>query len=125
VRSENGYKLVTKKNSTEVILKAVKYRELDQNFIFESKKYNFSMVQEGYNEFNNLTKKIILSSLGLSFVMTFISTVVFTSDISVSYFLGSIFGILYFFLLSIKTESIGSSEIIFINILFNRIIFIN
>ena len=125
MRSENGYKLVTKKNSTEVILKAVKYRELDQNFIFESKKYNFSMVQEGYNEFNNLTKKIILSSLGLSFVMTFISTVVFTSDISVSYFLGSIFGILYFFLLSIKTESIGSSEIIFINILFNRIIFIN
>lgn len=32
-RSENGYKVAYKKNSTEIILKAAAYREVDENYI--------------------------------------------------------------------------------------------
>ena len=108
VRSENGYKLVYKKNSTEVALKGLKYRDLDVDFVFKTKNFNITSIQKDYSDYNDLKNRIISYAFGIGLVGSLVSFLLLGPDVSLSYFLGSGSGIFYFYLLGVKTDSIGN-----------------
>ena len=109
VRSENGYKLVYKKNSTEVALKGLKYRDLDADFVFKTKNFNITSIQKDYSDYNDLKNRITKYALGIGLAGSLVSFLLLGPDVSLSYFLGSGSGIFYFYLLGVKTDSIGNN----------------
>lgn len=108
MRSENGYKVSFRKNSTEVILKAASYRALDSGFVPPSKPVSLAAVQEDMVSYEALKARMISSTLKFAAVGAVGTQLAFGSDVSLPYALGGGAGALYLFLLGKMTDGIGA-----------------
>ena len=106
IRSENGYKVFYKKNSTEMVLKAPKYAKIDENFVFKLKTYNATVVARDLDEYNELKCRVIKGTLILGSIGALASLALYGPEVSIPYLGGAIAGALYFILLGKKTDSI-------------------
>ena len=110
LRSENGYKISYRKNSTEIILKAPSYRSLAADFKFPQKEINETVLASDMVTYAETKARIVLNTLKAGAVGTVGSLFVFNFniDISLSYFLGALSGALYLLLLGKKVDQVGA-----------------
>ena len=108
MRSENGYKVSFRKNSTEVILKAPSYRLLDSSYVPPSKPVSLVAVQEDMVSYEALKARMIASTLKFAAVGAVGTQLAFGSDVSLPYALGGGAGALYLYLLGKMTDGIGA-----------------
>jgi len=109
LRSENGYKVAYRRNTTELILKAPAYRSMNSTYVTPSKPVNLEVLKQDMVTYEELKKRIVLNTLKFGGVGTVAAQLAFGSDVSVSYLLGSASGALYLYFLGKKTDAIGSS----------------
>jgi hypothetical protein len=107
VRSENGYRVSFKANSSDVILKAPMYKIPEQNFEFRRVIVNSTEVDTDFRNYSALKNRIIRSTIYFGLFMSASSWILFGSEVSIPLLFGSFCGALYFFLLGLKTDSVG------------------
>lgn len=107
VRSENGYRVSFKVNSTEVILKAPSYNSLDGGFEFRRVVVNSTALASDFQSYSALKTRIIKSTILFGLFSSAVSWTLFGSEVSIPLLCGSFCGALYFFLLGLKTDSVG------------------
>jgi hypothetical protein len=110
LRSENGYKISFKKNSTEVVTKANSYKVLEADYKLPTKEINLDTLAEDMETYASLKQRIVLNSLKFGAVGTFIVGLWLGLDAAFPYFVGSTGGAAYLYLLGKKTDEIGSTE---------------
>lgn len=110
VRSENGYRVNLKKNSTEFVLRAPKYRNLTADFQLPAKSLNMTTLEDDLERYEALKTRIVSSALQFGAVGTAISTFFFGLDVSIPFLFGSGAGASYLYLLGKRTDSIGAGE---------------
>eukprot|EP01041_Mallomonas_annulata_P006793 gene6793-13755_t len=110
LRSENGYKIAFRPNSTDAVLRAEGYRSIDQDYVVpvEQVKLNLTILEEDLDTYQKLKTRLIKTTLTYGAVGTVITTAVYGPEVSVSYLLGSGAGALYLYLLGKRTDKIGS-----------------
>lgn len=106
IRSENGYKIFYKKNSTEMVLRASRYKKLDENFVFSLRTYNATIVAKDFDNYEMLKSRIIKGTLMFGSIGALVSLILYGPEVSVPFLGGSFAGALYFVLLGKKTDSI-------------------
>jgi hypothetical protein len=114
VRSENGYRVSFKVNSTEVILKAPLYNSLDDDFEFRRVVVNSTAMASDFQIYSALKTRIIKSTILFGLFSSAVSWTLFGSDVSIPLLCGSFCGALYFFLLGLKTDSVGKRKFVFL-----------
>jgi hypothetical protein len=107
VRSENGYKVSFQKNSTNIVLKAPKYKTPDKDFTFKSKFLNTTVVEEDIKAYSALKTRVLKSTCILGVLSSLLAWPVFGMEVSLPILFGSFSGGLYFVLLGVKADSIG------------------
>ena len=110
LRSENGYKISYRKNTTEIILKAPSYRPLNAEFKFPQKVINETVLASDMITYAETKTRIVSNTLKAGAVGTVGSLFAFNFniDISLSYFLGALSGALYLILLGKKVDQVGA-----------------
>jgi len=109
LRSENGYKVAYRRNTTEVVLKAPSYRKIDgTNFTMPTKVVNMETLQNDMIRYNELKTRMVTNTLKFGAVGTALTTVLYGTDVSLPYSLGALAGALYLILLGKKVDIIGS-----------------
>lgn len=110
LRSENGYKIAVRQNSTEPLLRAPSYRSMsaDYKMVTQQKQVNLTILEEDLASYSDLKKRLVKSTLLYGAVGTVGTALVFGPDVSFSYFSGALAGGLYLYLLGLKTDLIGS-----------------
>lgn len=110
LRSENGYKISYRKNSTEIILKAPSYRPLNAEFKFPQKVINETVLASDMVTYAEIKTRIVSNTLKAGAIGTVGSLFAFNFniDISLSYFLGVLSGALYLILLGKKVDQVGA-----------------
>lgn len=109
LRSENGYKVAYRRNTTEVVLKAPSYRQLDgTNFTMPAKVVNMETLQNDMAKYEDLKRRMVSNTLKFGAAGTVFTTVVYGTSTSLSYSLGALAGTLYLILLGKKVDIIGS-----------------
>ena len=109
LRNENGYKVAFRNNSTEVILKAPAYREMNSSYEAPSKPVSVKILEEDMKRYEELKARMITNTVKFATVGAVISQLAFGSDVSAPYLLGGVAGALYLFLLGKKTDGIGAA----------------
>ncbi len=113
VRSENGYRINLKKNSTEYALRAPKYKNLTATFQLPAKSLNMTTLEDDLERYEALKTRIVTSALQFGAVGTVVSTFFFGLDVSIPFLFGSGAGATYLYLLGKRTDSIGAGEFFF------------
>ena len=110
LRSENGYKISYRKNTTEIILKAPSYRSLAADFKFPQKAINETVLASDMITYAEIKARIVSNTLKAGAIGTVGSLFVFNFniDISLSYFLGALSGAFYLILLGKKVDQVGA-----------------
>lgn len=110
LRSENGYKIAVKQNSTEPMLRAPAYRTMSDDYKLETqqKVVNVTVLADDLATYSDLKKRLVKSTLLYGAAGTVGTALVFGPDVSFSYASGALAGGLYLYLLGLKTDLIGS-----------------
>ena len=108
VRSENGYRVNRKTNSTEMLTRAPKYRTLPADYVVPTKPLNMTTLEEDLVRYEALKTRIVVSTAQFGAVGTAMAALLFGPDVAVPFFLGSGAGAAYLYLLGKKTDSIGA-----------------
>lgn len=108
LRSENGYKVAYRRNTTEVVLKAPGYRPVDKEFKLPLKTVNIEVLQSDLEKYNALKVRMITNTLKFGAVGTLVSTVAFGTEVSIPYLLGTLSASLYLVLLGKKVDGLGT-----------------
>jgi hypothetical protein len=108
LRSENGYKVAYRRNTTEVVLKAPGYRPVDKEFKLPLKTVNIEVLQSDLEKYNALKARMITNTLKFGAVGTLVSTVAFGTEVSIPYLLGTLAASLYLVLLGKKVDGLGT-----------------
>ena len=88
LRSENGYKIFFRNNSSEMILKAQNYRPLDEDFVFKLKSFNVSILQNDLSDYEELKARIIKGTLTAGVVGSLFTLGFFGPEVSIPYLCG-------------------------------------
>jgi len=108
-RSENGYSVKLRSNSTEYTLRAPTYRDLPANFTLPVKAaVNATSLEEDLEKYEALKSRLVTSTLQFGAVGTVISTAAFGPDVGIPFLFGSTSGAAYLYLLGRRIDSIGA-----------------
>ena len=108
VRSENGYRVNRKTNSTELLTRAPKYKTLPADYVVPTKPLNMTTLEEDLVRYEALKTRIVVSTAQFGAVGTAVAAFFFGPDVAIPFFLGSGAGAAYLYLLGKKTDSIGA-----------------
>lgn len=108
LRSENGYKIAYRKNTTDIILRAPSYRVVDENFNLPIKEVSVKILEEDLKKYNELKNRMVINTLKFGAVGSVFTLLAFGYDAAFNYVLGDIFAAFYLILLGKKVDGIGA-----------------
>eukprot|EP01039_Chlorochromonas_danica_P009627 gene9627-10642_t len=107
VRSEDGYKVYRSNSTSEVVLRAEKYRPVDKTFVPRKKEVNFAKLNNDLKDYEKLKSRINLSALKVGAGVGALVAAVCGVETIFPYSLGVTGSLAYFALLSKQVEAIG------------------
>lgn len=107
LRSENGYKISYKENSTVAILRAPRYKAIDKSIQLIKKSINTDTLENDMNSYEILKTRLQQSTFQLGAVIAGVLLIASGFENSATYFAGVCFSVAYLFLLGKETDTIG------------------